>query len=114
MKQNNSYNQDTTQELRQLAANIKIARKRRKLPLRTLSKQTGISIATLNRLEAGDSSVGIGKVFQVLSVLNLLKGISDLVSPETDVQQLLHEVRDRRAGRQKRLKEVFSRAELDF
>lgn len=89
-------------EGKKLGANIQIARKRRKLSLAALSAKSSVSITVLRRIEAGDVSVGFGKVFNVLDALGLLTGISDIASPDLDRQQALSEIKALREGKTKR------------
>ncbi len=77
----------TDLEFRRFSENIKTARKRRKLSLSALAIKSSVSKTVLSRIESGDSSVGIGKVFNVLDALGILKGLSQVVSPEIDKEQ---------------------------
>ena len=83
-------------EAKKLGANIKIARKRRKMSLVELATKSSVSKSVLGRIEAGDVSVGFGKVFNVLEALGLLAGIADIVNPELDRQQTFKEIKDLR------------------
>jgi transcriptional regulator with XRE-family HTH domain len=83
---------NTDLEFRKFAENIQIARKRRGLSLAELSVKSSISKTVLSRIESGDTSVGIGKVFNVLEALGLLKGLADLVNPELDREQAVKEI----------------------
>lgn len=84
---------NTDIEFRKLAENIQIARKRRKLSLSKLAVKASISKTVLSRIESGDTSVGIGKVFNVLDALGLLKGLADVVNPELDKEQAVREIK---------------------
>ena len=79
-------------ESRKLGMNIKIARKRRKMTLSELSTKSSVSRTVLRRIEMGEGSVGIGKVFNVLDALGLLKHISDIANPDLDRVQSLKEI----------------------
>ena len=103
---------ETGEELRQLSQHMRVARRRRRMTLRALAERTGVSVATLSRLERADPTVAIGTVLQVLSVLGLAKGFSRFVSPENDIEQTLQEVRELR--RTKRDLPHFTDEELDF
>ncbi len=63
-----------------------------------LAAKSSVSKTVLSRIEAGDVSVGFGKVFNVLDALGLLTGISDLANPELDRQQTLKEIKSLREG----------------
>lgn len=84
---------NTDIEFRKFAENIQIARKRRKLSLSELAIKASVSKTVLSRIEAGDTSVGIGKIFNVLDTLGLLKGLADVVSPDLDREQALKEIK---------------------
>ncbi|MCK6594936.1 MAG: helix-turn-helix domain-containing protein [Bacteriovoracaceae bacterium] len=85
-------------EAKKLGANIQIARKRRKMSLVELAAKSSISKTVLSRIEAGDTSVGFGKVFNVLDALGLLTGLADLASPDMDRQQTMQEIKNLREG----------------
>lgn len=57
--------------LNTLGENIKLARLRRKLSLRSLAERAGIAISTMTNIEAGSPSVSLGNYLQVLAVLKL-------------------------------------------
>lgn len=84
---------NTDIEFRKIAENIQIARKRRKLSLSELAIKASVSKTVLSRIESGDTSVGIGKVFNVLDTLGLLKGLADVVNPELDLEQAVKEIK---------------------
>ena len=52
--------------LEKLGADLAVARLRRKESLKTWANRMGVSIPTLQRIEAGDPSVGIGIVATAL------------------------------------------------
>jgi transcriptional regulator with XRE-family HTH domain len=85
-------------EMKRLGENIKLARTRRHMSGKELSVKASVSRMALMRLEKGDPTVGIGKVFNVLSALGLLKGLSDIASPELDRSQALKEIKALRQG----------------
>lgn len=85
-------------EAKKLGNNIQIARKRRKMSLVKLAAKSSVSKTVLSRIEAGDVSVGFGKVFNVLDALGLLTGIADIVNPELDREQAIKEIKDLREG----------------
>lgn len=57
--------------LSSLGENIKLARLRRKLSVRSLAERAGIAVSTMVNIEAGSPSVSLGNYLQVLSVLRL-------------------------------------------
>jgi len=52
-----------------------------------------VHIKTVQRLEQGDSSVGIGIVVSALWVLGMHRRLGDLVAPETDQIGLQKDIR---------------------
>jgi len=107
-------NLEAQNEIKILASNIRVARKRRRRTLRDIAERTGVSVSTLSRLESGDDSISIGTVFEVLSALDLLRGIGSITAPENDVAQVLAEVRDIRLKKRAGAKNNFSEEDLDF
>ena len=85
-------------EAKKLGFNIQIARKRRKMSLVELAAKSSVSKTVLSRIEAGDVSVGFGKVFNVLDALGLLTGIADIANPDLDRQQTMKEIKALREG----------------
>lgn len=71
--------------LRQLGADIRDARKRRRLPTAVVAERAQISLPTLRRVERGDGSVGLGTYATVLWVLGLSERLAGLAAPATDV-----------------------------
>jgi transcriptional regulator with XRE-family HTH domain len=64
--------------LRKLGADIHDARRRRRLPMAVIAERAFTSRTTLQRIEEGDPSVGIGIYAAVLQALGLLEGLGDL------------------------------------
>lgn len=65
------YTQKQKQILATLGENIKLARLRRKLSIRSMCERVGIATSTLGNIENGSPSVSMGNYLQVLSVLRL-------------------------------------------
>jgi DNA-binding XRE family transcriptional regulator len=70
--------------LRKLGADIRDARKRRRLPMSVLAERAFTSRPTLQRIEAGDPSVGIGIYAAVLQALGLLEELASLADISRD------------------------------
>ena len=66
-----NYTQKQKNILTTLGENIKLARLRRKLSIRSLAERAGIATSTLGNIEDGSPSVSLGSYLQVLSVLHL-------------------------------------------
>jgi len=70
--------------LRKLGRDIHDARRRRHLPAEVIAKRAFTSRPTLRRIEAGDSSVGMGIYAAVLQALGLLDGLANVADPVHD------------------------------
>jgi len=66
-----NYTQKQKNILTTLGENIKLARLRRKLSMRSMAERAGIATSTLGNIEDGSQSVSLGSYLQVLSVLRL-------------------------------------------
>ena len=70
--------------LRKLGADIRDARRRRKLPMAVVAERAFTSRSTLQKIEEGDTNVGIGIYGSVLQALGLLKGLEDVADIARD------------------------------
>ena len=70
--------------LRKLGADIQDARRRRRLPMAVVAERAFTSRSTLQRIEAGDTNVGIGIYAAVLQALGLLDGLSQIADIGSD------------------------------
>ena len=70
--------------LQKLGANLAVARLRRKESLRTWAKRLGVTLSTLQRLEAGDPTVSIGIVATALWLINRDGELGSLAAPKHD------------------------------
>ena len=68
----------------QLGKNIALARRRRKMPQRLMAERMLVSVQTLQRLEAGDPTVGLAVLVSALHVLGMTQRLASLVAPESD------------------------------
>lgn len=64
--------------LRKLGGDIRDARRRRRLPMAVVAERAFTSRGTVQRIEAGDPSVGIGIYAAVLNALGILNGMGEL------------------------------------
>ena len=83
----------TAAALGKLGADLAVARLRRKESLRSWAARLGVSVATLQRLEAGDPSVGIGIVATALWLIQREEALQNLAAPEFDRGALELDVR---------------------
>lgn len=84
----------TAAAIERLGADLAVARLRRKESLNTWAKRMGVSVPTLQRLEAGDPSVGIGIVATALWLIQRDGELGKLASPEHDLGAMELSVRD--------------------
>lgn len=83
----------TAAALEKLGADLAVARLRRKESLKTWANRMGVSVPTLQRLEAGDPAVGIGIVATALWLIQRDGELSTLASPEHDQGAIETDVR---------------------
>ena len=74
----------TAAALEKLGADLAVARLRRKESLKTWASRMGVSVPTLQRLEAGDPAVGIGIVATALWLIQRDGELGQLAAPEHD------------------------------
>ncbi len=79
--------------LQKLGKDLAVSRLRRKESLRTWAKRLGVSLSTLQRLEAGDPAVSIGVVASALWLINRDGELGNLAAPEHDLGALELNVR---------------------
>jgi len=80
--------------LQKLGSDLAVARLRRKESLRTWAKRLGVTLSTLQRLEAGDPAVSIGIVASALWLINRDGELGNLAAPEHDQGALDLDVRE--------------------
>ena len=71
--------------VKQLGRDIALARRRRKLPQRLMAERMLVSVQTLQRLEAGDPTVGLAVLASALLVFGMTPRLAQLVAPDTDL-----------------------------
>ncbi len=74
----------TQAAIEKLGADLAVARLRRKESLKTWAQRMGVSVPTLQRLEAGDPGVGIGIVATALWLIQRDGALGMLAAPEQD------------------------------
>lgn len=83
----------TVGALEQLGADLAVARLRRKESLRAWAQRLGVTVSTLQRLEAGDPSVAVGIVASALWLIRRDDQLRQLAAPEHDQGALELDVR---------------------
>lgn len=84
----------TQAAIEKLGADLAVARLRRKESLKTWAQRMGVSIPTLQRLEAGDPAVGIGIVATALWLIQRDGELGTLAAPEHDRGAIEMDVRE--------------------
>jgi hypothetical protein len=84
----------TAGAIEKLGADLAVARLRRRESLRTWAQRLGVTVSTLQRLEAGDPSVGIGIVATALWLIKRDGELRNIAAPEHDRGALEMDVRD--------------------
>ncbi len=67
-----------------LGTDIRDARRRRRIPTTVMAQRAMISRMTLNKIEKGEPSVGLGMYATVLFVLGMTDRLADLADPKHD------------------------------
>lgn len=83
----------TAAAIEKLGADLAVARLRRKESLKTWAKRMGVSVPTVQRLEAGDPAVGIGIVATALWLIQRDGELRNLAAPEHDQGAIEMDVR---------------------
>ncbi len=84
----------TAGAIEKLGADLAVARLRRKESLRSWAQRLGVTVPTLQRLEAGDPSVGIGIVATALWLIQRDGELRNLAAPEHDRGAIELDVRE--------------------
>lgn len=87
----------TVAALKQLGADLAVARLRRKESLKTWAKRIGISVPTLLRLEAGEPSVSLGVLTTALWLIGRDGALATIATPKEDRGALELDVRQAEA-----------------
>ena len=86
------YTPSVQRALRELGRDIRIARKKRRMPVADFAVRMGVSQGTLLRLEKGDPGVAIGAVAMALLALGELDRLAAIIDVSTDDTGLLLDV----------------------
>lgn len=103
----------TAAAIEKLGADLAVARLRRKESLKTWAQRMGVSVPTLQRLEAGDPGVGIGLVATALWLIQRDGALAQLAAPELDQGAIEMDIRQAQAlGRARAQAAALSRSKL--
>ena len=103
----------TVGAIEKLGADLAVARLRRKESLKTCAQRMGVSVHTLQRLEAGYPGVGIGIVATVLWLIQRDGALAQLAAPELDQEAIEMDIRQAKAlGRASAQAAALSRSKL--
>jgi hypothetical protein len=103
----------TVAAIEKLGADLAVARLRRKESLKTWAKRMGVSVPTLQRLEAGDPGVGIGIVATALWLIQRDGALAQLAAPELDQGAIEMDIRQAQAlGRARAQAAALSRSSV--
>lgn len=80
-----------------LGERLAVARVRRNEPLRGWARRIGVSVRTVQRLEAGDPGVAMGVYATALWLLGRAQALPDLADPSLDRGALELDLRDAQA-----------------
>ena len=83
----------TAGAIEKLGEDLAVARLRRKESLRSWAQRLGVTVSTLQRLEAGDPAVGIGIVATALWLIQRDGELRNLAAPEHDQGAIERDVR---------------------
>jgi len=101
----------TVAAIEKLGADLAVARLRRKESLKTWAQRMGVSVPTLQRLEAGDPGVGIGIVATALWLIQRDGALAQLAAPELDQGAIEMDIRQAQAlGRARAQAAALSRS----
>ncbi len=81
-------------QLTAFGANLAIARKRRKESLRSWAARIGVSVRTVQRMEAGDPGVGIGIYVTALWAIGRSDALPAVADPALDLGALQIGIRE--------------------
>jgi hypothetical protein len=103
----------TVAAIEKLGADLAVARLRRKESLKTWAQRMGVSVPTLQRLEAGDPGVGIGIVVTALWLIQRDGALAQLAAPELDQGAIELDIRQAQAlGRARAQAAALSRSTI--
>ena len=86
-----TFSPSARRALQSLGADLRVARLKRRIPVKEFAERMGVSKRTVARLEKGDGGVGIGTLAMACLVLGELDRISGFLDAGSDDTGLLME-----------------------
>jgi len=81
------------EQLQKLGQDIAVARKRRRMSMKEMAARMMVNLKTVQRMEKGDPTVGIGIVVTALWILGMHRRLGELVAPESDKAGLHEDIK---------------------
>lgn len=91
-KSTRSLPEDVLASLARLGENLKVARERRGESLRAWASRMEISVPTLQKMEAGDPTVGMGIYATAIWLSGQIEALGDVAMPSADDEALAIEI----------------------
>lgn len=113
MKKTSTSSLKVNNQMKQLAENLIIARKRRGISISEIASRLNVTRATIYRLEGGDLGVSLGTYLEYLNQVELLDGIGIATDPSLDISVVENEVRAHRKAN-KKMASLPTNIDLDF
>lgn len=82
------FNSRQLKILQQLGENIRFARLRRKISMRSMAERAGISLSTVSAIESGSPAVSMGNYLLVLSICKLANDLEEVAKHDPLGRQL--------------------------
>ena len=86
------YPPSVQRALRSLGSDIRIARKKRRMPMADFAARMDVSAGTLARLEAGDAGVSVGALAMAFLALGELRRLDELIDVSKDDTGLMLDI----------------------
>ena len=78
------YSRSISRAIARIGDDVRTARIRRRLSQRDLAMNMGVSIGTVQRIEAGDPGVSLGNIAMAFLALNCLPKLEQVLAPSGD------------------------------
>ena len=78
------YSRSTSRAIARIGDDVRTARIRRRLTQKDLAMNMGVSIGTVQRIEAGDPGVSLGNIAMAFLALNCLSKLENVLAPSDD------------------------------